>query len=197
MNATTPITFTTPDGVERTLRFTLGARKRIQDRFGMNLLQALNAHGDGALPEIAFALMFDEEGDPPKDLSVKRLAEALDSDHSVPLMAAIMSSITKGQTSKKEIEALLLKAAEEERMKLATELTGSTYPASASSASEPQETISGGDTSNVKSSPKSNGSTKSNGTASDSSPSHITSRKLSGKPQPVRSTETPTTSTQT
>ena len=46
----TPVSITTPDGVERFLRFTLGARKRIQMAFGKPCDEALKGMSDEDLP---------------------------------------------------------------------------------------------------------------------------------------------------
>src|SRR5690348_5984389 len=101
------VSYTTPDGVERPLRFTLGARKRIAEKFGEpNLQRIFVKFGDGALPDIAYALMFDEKGKPPADLDPAELAERLTDDEAVALLAAVMSAASKGKVEKKELEAL-------------------------------------------------------------------------------------------
>jgi hypothetical protein len=139
MMPTETVTFTTPDKVERVLRFTLGARKRIAEMFKEpNIQTVLNQFGDGALPDLAYCMMFDAAGDPPKGLDVKRFAEEL--DDATPLLAAIMSAVSKGAAPKNELEALLRKAQEME----AEKLIGSILGRSPFSASESQQPSSGG-----------------------------------------------------
>lgn len=139
MMPTEIVTYTTPDGVERVLRFTLGARKRIADAFGIPDIQAIFAkYGDGALPQLAFAMMFDANGDAPGGLDVVQFAEGVDDP--LPLLAALMSAATKGATPKNVLEALLRKAQQMEVEKL----IGSTFGASPDSASESQPKNSGG-----------------------------------------------------
>lgn len=142
MLPTDPVTYKTPDGVERALRFTLGARKRIAIAFpgcGSDVQVALAQCGDGALPEIAYACMYDEDGNPPVGLTAARLAESLDGDDAIALMAAVMSAAGKGRTPKNEIEALLRKAQQTEIERL----TGISFGASPGSASESQPANSG------------------------------------------------------
>lgn len=139
MTPTAPVTFTTPDGVERILRFTLGARKRIAERFHeLSIQVVLNRLGEGAVPEIAYCMMFDEAGDPPKDLDAKRLCEGL--DDGIPLLAAIMAAVSKGALPKNELEALLREAQEMEAKKL----IGSVFGRLLDSASKSQQQSSGG-----------------------------------------------------
>lgn len=139
MMPTAPVTFTTPDGVERLLRFTLGARKRIAEMLcAGSLIEVLNRYGDGALPTIAYAMMYDAHGDPPAGLVLADFAESV--DDAPPLMAAIMSAASKGRIPKNELEAQLRKAAEME----ATKLIGSLSGALPGSVSEFQPPNSGG-----------------------------------------------------
>jgi hypothetical protein len=102
------VPYTTPDGVERSLRFTLGSRKRIAERFKEpDLKKVMALYGDGALPEIAYCMMYDEKGKPPKGLDAEEFAESLDEDAAVPLLAAVMSAADRGRTPKNELEAML------------------------------------------------------------------------------------------
>lgn len=138
MMPTERVTYTTPDGVERELRFTLGARKRIAEKFGMPDIKGIFAtFGDGALPDLAYAMMFDAHGKPPA-LDIVEFAE--NTDDPLPLLAALMSAATKGRTPKNELEALLRKAQQMEVEKL----IGSTFGASPDSASDSQLKNSGG-----------------------------------------------------
>lgn len=146
MNAVTPVTITTPDNVERELRFTFGARKRISDIFGCDLMAALNKYDSGAFPGVLFALMHDANGNPPS-VTEAWLSENLPIEAANEILAAIMSAATQGKTEKKYIEALLIAKQQG--------TTGSTTGPSALSVSESATANSGGDTSNAKSKPES------------------------------------------
>lgn len=164
MNAVQPVLLRLPgEEVERELRFTLGARKRIEDKFGKGLLQALKEQGYGALPDILYALMHDRKGKPP-DFDVEELRENLPADGGVEILAAVMSAATQGQTPKNEIEALLKLEQEKEARKMLEELIGSGSGVSADSASGSPTDSSGGDISNPKSSPDTSDSKSENGT---------------------------------
>jgi hypothetical protein len=141
MHSVTPVKITLPDGVERELRFTIGAKKMIVDLLGMPMQDALNKYDSGAFPEILWALMHDENGDPP-DVSVKWLSATLPADSAGEIMAAIMSAATQGKTPKNELEALI---------NAAMGTTSSSSSASQLSASDSHEQSSGGDTSPAKS----------------------------------------------
>lgn len=144
MTAVTPVTLTTPDGVERLLRFTLGARKRISGKFGTSDLRAiLNEHDAGALPDILWCLMHDAEGKPP-EVSVAWLAENIAVTDQAEVLAAIVSAASQGKAPKNELEALITAS-----------LTGSTFGPTVLSASDSPTTKSGTDTSNAKSAPES------------------------------------------
>ena len=157
MNTVTPVTITTPDGVERELRFTLGARKRIHEIFGFGFQEALDKYDSGAFPGILYALMHDSTGKPP-DVTIEWLAENLPADSSNEILASIMSAGSQGKASPKEIEALLAQAqqaaAEAERLKR----IGSTSGPSVRSASVLLPPTSGGGFENANSKPESNGS---------------------------------------
>ena len=109
MHAVTPVPFCTPDGVQRELRWTLGAQKRIANQFGNDLQKALNENGDGMVPDLGYACMYDKDGNPPADLTAKQLAESL--AEPTELLAAFLSARSQGQTPKNEFEVLLTKAA--------------------------------------------------------------------------------------
>lgn len=155
MNTVTPVTITTPDGVERELRFTLGARKRINEIFGCGMKEALDKFDAGAFPGVLFALMYDREGKPP-DVTIAWLEENLPSDASNEIMAAIMSSAVQGKTPKKDIEDLL-RAANELQLRQMQGGTGLSSGPSAPRSSESMIETSGGDSSSAKSKPESNG----------------------------------------
>ena len=155
MNAVTPVTITTPDGVERELRFTLGARKRIMESFGCNMKEALDKYDSGAFPGLLFALMHNADGRPPA-VSSEWLAENIPVDAENEILAAIMSAGTQGKTAKKDIEALL-RVAREAQIKDILKLNGSISGASALSVSESVPETSGMDSLSVNSKPESDG----------------------------------------
>jgi hypothetical protein len=145
MNSVTPVKVKLFDGVERELRFTLGARKMIVDLLGMHMRDALNKYDSGAFPAILFALLHDEKGKPSVDLAW--LESNLIDEDSAEIMAAIMAAGSQGKASKNELEALVRKAMEMESQ----EMTGSISVASQPSASDSAAMSSGGDTSNARS----------------------------------------------
>lgn len=112
MGPITPVKFTTPDGVERNLVWRLGSERLIVDWLGCTLGQAIIKYDLAAVPELLYASMYDDEMDPPPDLTRKKLAAMLDPDLRVEYMATWMSAISKGRNSKNEIEVLLKKAME-------------------------------------------------------------------------------------
>ena len=95
------------DGVERELRFTQGAMRRIHDHFGMGFRDALNKYDSGAFPGVLYALMYDRKGNPPADLTMEELAESLPMGDAPEVLAAIMSAAEQGRVSKNELEALI------------------------------------------------------------------------------------------
>lgn len=115
MSPVTPVTIAI-DGVERELRFTHGAAKRIVDTFGMSMRDALNKYDAGAFPGILHALMYDRKGQPP-NLTVEELGELLPMDGATETMAAIIAAMNQGKIPKEQIEAMLTKAMEQEAMK--------------------------------------------------------------------------------
>lgn len=147
MNAVKPTPFTTPDGVERQLRFTLGARRRINDLLGMDLKDALNKYDSGAFPEILFALMHDEHGKPPEGVTLASLAEQISDSDRPEILAAIMAAASNGKLEKNELEPLIKKY-------LTAAPTGSHFGASVPNVSDSPISSSGGDTSNVKLTPE-------------------------------------------
>lgn len=172
MNAVKPTPFTTPDGVERELRFTLGARKRIQDLLGMPLKEALDKYDSAAFPHVLFALLHDREGKPPEGITIEFLAENLPDSDRVEIMAVIMAASSNGKLEKNELEPLI-------RKWMIKAATGSDSGASVLNASDSPMNNSGGDTSNAKLTPDSNDTASSNGSgiiaSESSSPQSITS----------------------
>jgi hypothetical protein len=150
MHAVTPVTFTTPDGVERKLRATQGARLRIYERFGKHVQEVLNTYGDAAFADILFALMHDEKGKPPKGLTVEELRESLPMDSGAEIMAVIMAAFSQGKSDPNELRALLEKAMETQTQTT----TGSSSTDSVHSASESPLSNSGGDSASGNSTPE-------------------------------------------
>lgn len=147
MNAVVSVPFTTPDGVERQLRSTLGAKKRICDLLGMHAHDALNKYDSGAFPYILFALLHDANGNPPEGITVSYLAENLLPENTVEILAAIYSALSNGQVEKKALEPVIQK-------RLTELLTGLHSGASVLNPSDSPTDNSGGDTSNAKSTPE-------------------------------------------
>lgn len=104
-----PIPYTTPDGAERNLRFSQGAKRRIANRFGAakSLDQIMREEGDNAILEFAYFMMYDEDGKPPSDLTLDRFFEAFAPQGMPCLIAACMSAVVQGETPKNELETLL------------------------------------------------------------------------------------------
>ena len=155
------VTLATPDGVSRELRDTPGARKWIYERFGeKNFLALARERGDWVLVEVAYRMMFDQKGNPPKDLTLDQLMEnssaAADGSE---LFGAVMSAVSNGVRPKNEIEALLKEAMlAAERMEM-EKLTGLTSGLSLPSASDSQTISSGGDIPSSNSTPESSDTT--------------------------------------
>lgn len=141
MNSVTPVKITLPDGIERDLRFTLGAKKMIVDLLGMPMKEALDKYDSGAFPEILYALMHDERGNPPS-VSVEWMQLHIPADAAPEIMAAVMSAAVQGKRPKNEIEALVNAQLEEnQRM-----INGSGSLVSAPSVSDSVGKSSGGAT---------------------------------------------------
>lgn len=159
MSPIKPVTFTTPDGVERLLRASIGTKKLIHDQFGCSAQDALNQHGDGCLPDIAFALMHDEEGNPPEGITARKLAFSMAAEDTYALMGAVFAAFSNGRTSPNDMEAALRTAIATENEvaqvleKLEQMSIGSTSGDSADNLSDSPIESSGGDTSNVRSMP--------------------------------------------
>ncbi len=101
-----------PDGTKRHVRATNGARRRIANHFGeLDVQKILIEKGDAALGEIAYFMMYDENGKPP-EISMERFTESLTWDAGVTLLALVMAAFTQGKTSPNEMLALLQPIAE-------------------------------------------------------------------------------------
>lgn len=153
MHAVAAIPFTTPDGVERKLRSTRGAKALIRERFGnKDIVSILNEHGEEAMFEIAYFMMYDEAGEPPTGLTAKKLlfATPTTNEATASVMAAIMAAVSQGKAEKNELETLMLAhlngAVEMEMNRLTTSISGP----SASSVSASQTSSTGGDTATPK-----------------------------------------------
>jgi hypothetical protein len=146
MNAVVPILMTMPDGTERPLRATLGARKRIKNHFNESNIQViLTTGGDEALAEIIYFMLFDEKGNPPS-VSMAEFNESFPWASGTQLLALVLSAFSQGKTDPKEMEEQLLKL---QALDLET-TTGSTSGPSAESPSDSATETSGTDSSNAK-----------------------------------------------
>jgi hypothetical protein len=155
MNTVTPVVVSIY-GVERELRFTHGAVKRIHEQFGMGAKEALNAYDVGALPGILYALMHDRKGKPPEGVDVAELAEALPVEDAPIYMAAVQSAMMQGRVPKDQLEVAIrqkLQKLQEEAEKEIARLTGSPSGHSAADVSVSPTASSGGDTASVKLTP--------------------------------------------
>jgi hypothetical protein len=143
-----PVPFTTPDGAERNLRFSQGAKRRIGNRFGARkpIQEIMQEHGEDSIIEIAWLLMFDEDGKPP-GITLDRFFETFPPAQMLDLMSSVMSAISNAETPKNEIETLLKKVMTLDTEMLKSEIlkmTGSGSGASAGSVSESPSVNSGG-----------------------------------------------------
>jgi hypothetical protein len=112
MKAVTPVLLQDPSGVERELRFTQGARKRIFEKFGsIDVTSIWQEKGDWAIAETAYYMMFDSDGNPPSAMSLDQWMEVAvgDDENTTEIAAAIISAISQGKTSKNEVAERLTK----------------------------------------------------------------------------------------
>lgn len=135
-----PVFYTTPDGVERRVRYHLGAEKRIIDHFGVGVKAALDKYDKAALPTMLYCCMFGPRGVPPEDLDLLDFEESVDPKEAPGMMAALLAAIGKGAVPKNELEALIRKGMDQQMQAL----TGFVSGLSPDSASESQTTNSGG-----------------------------------------------------
>ena len=122
----------TPDGVERFLRSTRGSKSLMRQKFGPNkdITEVLNEFGEEAMFDIAYFMMFDQNGNPPEGLTVTQFMHMTPNTNeaTASVMAAIMSAVTQGKVEKKEIEPLMLaeldRATERETTRIMTSISG-------------------------------------------------------------------------
>jgi hypothetical protein len=95
MQTVNPVKITL-DGVERTLRATSGAHRLIFDEYKMRIGDLLNSQAELAVTGILWALMHDADGNPPKDLSRKRLDFSMPLVPDVEVVNKITEAITQG-----------------------------------------------------------------------------------------------------
>lgn len=140
MSNVLPVPLTTPDGVERFVRYNCGALKRIQDRFGVDDWRLAWRQNEGAIAEIGYLCMYDEKGKPPKDLDLEWYYANTHPGIDGPEIAAVITeSLTRGAIKKKEAEEAYRKPVEKmEKMleKLVTGLLSGHLPESASDSPE-------------------------------------------------------------
>lgn len=150
MNAVVPIEFIASDGVARQVRWTLGARKALKEKFGhANVWKLAADNGDEIIPEIAHIMMADEDGNPP-DISLARLANTMTPEAGVDLFAKLLSACTQGKQSPNEILDQLTQAVEAAKLIQETMNTGSDSGPSAATASDSPTETSGTDSSNAR-----------------------------------------------
>ncbi len=135
-----PVYYTTPDGVERLVRYHLGAEKRVAELFKMPLAQAIAQYDKAAYPGILWCLMHGPRGIPPVGLDRVDFEESAGAEEVPKMMAAILSAFSKGRMEKNEIE-VLIKAGLQKQI---DQLTGSRFGRSVVSASISPKTTSGG-----------------------------------------------------
>lgn len=108
MGVVQPISYQTPDDVERELRFTAGSRRRIAERFGSpDIRVVLNEHDAGAIPGLLYSCLFDSQGQPPNDLTEAQLAEMLPGDEADDQLATFFTAMAQGRKEKKEFLAMI------------------------------------------------------------------------------------------
>lgn len=137
-----PISFTLPDGRVAPLRGSAGARKRIRDHYGKDLIPALTEHGDSVGYFALWAVMHDQTGQPFDDeITPEWLLENIAADQADVVLTSVISAFEQGRRSPKEIEDQLKELGKKWR-----ELTktGSIPSLSALRSSESQQTSSGG-----------------------------------------------------
>jgi len=97
-----PVTITTPDGVERALRFTLGARRRISRDLAKPFADVMSTLTDEDLPTFLYHCLFDEDGNPPAGLSITKLEESYEPSDTKALLADLISAMSQGNVKKNE-----------------------------------------------------------------------------------------------
>jgi len=141
MRPAQPVFFTTPDGIEREVRFGFRQQKAIVERYGdgMNIVAVLNKYGDSVLPELLFMCLAGRGGKPPEGLTEEQLMDDLDLDQSADVMATLLCAAKRGKVEKKMIEEAIRKG----DMKEVARLTGSISGLSLDSNSDSQTMNSG------------------------------------------------------
>lgn len=131
------VTFKTPDGVERTARWTLGTAKRLYAKYGSDLRAALNEFGDALIPELVHQCLY-VDGQPPSDLSLMQLEEMSTEADLQEYLAVFMEAQTQGAVSKNvlapRLKAAMEARAKEELAKLTGSDSGASEPKSSDSA---------------------------------------------------------------
>ena len=112
-----PVTITTPDGVERILRFTHGAELRVERHLkqplsslflseGKNNLEALSVIHKNASAIAYFCLPWDN-GKPPQGIEEGTLGELYSPVEMGELVAALFECISQGAVKKKDVSQIL------------------------------------------------------------------------------------------
>jgi hypothetical protein len=135
-----PVFYRTPDGVERRVRYHLGAEKRIIDHFGIGIKAALDKYDKAALPALLYYCMLERGGAVPEGLDLIDFEESVDPKEAAGMMAALLAAFSKGTVSKNELEALIQKRMDQQIQAL----TGFVSGLSQDSASESPTMTSGG-----------------------------------------------------
>jgi hypothetical protein len=129
-----PAIITTPDGVERSLRFTLGARRRIARDLGRSFAEVMQGLSDEDLPTLLYHLLFDEDGNPPAGLSIAKLEESYEPGDTKELLATLLSAMSQGSVKKNE--AMEMIEAGQRSMTMDTGLTSGASPVSISESAD-------------------------------------------------------------
>jgi hypothetical protein len=155
MDSVFPVIVATPDGVERTLRFTQGSRRRIVNFFGVDFKAALEKYGDAAVPAAIHAMLHDGKGRLPDGVpeTVEEFEQQFPGDvmSSKRYLAAAIEAITQGKVDQKKITELIDQQMSADLRSLIT----SPSTLSVANGSVLQNATSGGDYSNANSSPES------------------------------------------
>jgi hypothetical protein len=154
MQAVKPVSLTTPEGVERNLRATPGAMKRMADQFGTSDVMQLGVEkGDWVIFYLAYYMMYDEEGKPPNDLTLNAFIENSSSDDIEEILAAVLAAASQGKTEKNVLAAQIHELVESR--------TGLNSPPSPPSVSGSPPASSGGDSPLPNSTPEPTGGSES------------------------------------
>lgn len=113
-----PVTITTPDQVSRVLRLTFGAQKRISDRVGnpeipevaKDLANASDLYTinyiASNLVDLAYCLVYNEDGTPPSDLTLEKMREMYPPDDP-ELFGAVVEAMSRGKKKQQEMSKAL------------------------------------------------------------------------------------------